>query len=149
MSRSPVRVVLDTSVVLSALVFRSETAEHLRHTWQSGACQPLVSAATASELLRVLTYPKFRLSADDRHELLADYLPWTTGMRMPARPPSVPRCRYPLDAIFLELAAVARARLLVSGDRDLFAQAGKEAFAVVTPAEFLLRCSSAEPQGKP
>ncbi|MEO5560335.1 MAG: putative toxin-antitoxin system toxin component, PIN family [Dokdonella sp.] len=139
MSGSALRVVLDTNVVLSALVFRSESASRLRHAWQSDACRPLISTATARELLRVLAYPKFRLSADDRRELLADYLPWTTSVRIPARAPTVPECRDPHDAIFLELAAAGRARLLVSGDRDLLALAGQTAFGIVTPADFLLR----------
>jgi putative PIN family toxin of toxin-antitoxin system len=138
-SRSPLRVVLDTNVVLSALVFRSETASRLRHAWQCGACRPLVSTATVRELLRVLAYPKFRLSTDDQQELLADYLPFTTSVRIPATPPAVPQCRDPHDSIFLELAAAGRARLLVSGDRDLLALAGQTAFGIVTPADFLLR----------
>jgi putative PIN family toxin of toxin-antitoxin system len=137
-NRSPPRVVLDTNVVLSALVFRSETAGRLRHAWQSGACRPLVSTATARELLRVLAYPKFRLSADDRQELLADYLPFTTSVRIPVPPPAVPECRDPHDSIFLELATAGRARLLVSGDRDLLALVGQTKLAIVTPANFLL-----------
>lgn len=133
------RVVLDTNVVLSALLFRSQAANRLRGAWHDGACQPLASAATVSELLRVLTYPKFRLSADEQHELLADYLPCTTSVRMPATPPAVPECRDPHDAMFLELASVGRARLLVSGDRDLLALAGQTPFDIITPADFLLR----------
>ena len=139
MSRSPLRIVLDTNVVLSALVFRDGTAKRLRDAWQSDACRPLVSTETARELLRVLAYPKFRLSADDRQELLADYLPWTISVRIPARPPAVPRCRDPHDVIFLELAASGRAGLLVSGDHDLLALAGQTRFEIVTPVDFLLR----------
>ena len=135
----PLRVVLDTNVVLSALLFRNESANRLRHGWQSGAFRPLVSAATAQELLRVLAYPKFRLSADDQQELLADYLPYTTGVRIPPRPPRVPDCRDPYDRPFLELAVSGHARLLVSGDRDLLALAGQAKFGIVTPADFLLR----------
>ena len=35
------------------------------------------------ELLRVLAYPKFRLTTDDQHELLADYLPHTVSIQIP------------------------------------------------------------------
>lgn len=135
----PLRVVLDTNVVLSALLFRSETADRLRHAWQAGVFQPLASAATVQELLRVLAYPKFRLSAGDQQELLADYLPWTAGVRIPNPPPAVPACRDPMDAPFLELAAAGRAKLLVSGDRDLLALAGQTKFGIMAPAEFLTR----------
>lgn len=138
MSR-PLRVVLDTNVVLSALVFRSAPANRLRRAWQDGAIQPLVSADTAQEVLRVLAYPKFRLSADDQQELLADYLPHAASVRIPRPPPRVPDCRDPFDRPFLELAAAGRARLLVTGDRDLLALAGQTVFEIVTPADFLSR----------
>ena len=138
MSR-PLRVVLDTNIVLSALLFRSASANHMRQTWQKGALQPLVSTDTVQELLRVLAYPKFRLSADDQEELLADYLPYTASVRVPNPPPAVPDCRDLHDLPFLELAAAGRAHVLVTGDRDLLALAGMTKFAIVTPAEFLLK----------
>ena len=69
-------MVLDTNVVLSALVFGGGQAGRLRLAWQQGAFVPLVSTATAQELVRVLAYPKFRLSKSDQDELLADYLPY-------------------------------------------------------------------------
>ncbi|MFT4179213.1 MAG: putative toxin-antitoxin system toxin component, PIN family [Thermomonas sp.] len=141
MSR-PLRVVLDTNVVLSALVFRNASASHLRRAWQNGAVQPLVSADSVQELLRVLAYPKFRLSADDQRELLADYLPHTTSVRIPSPPPAVPECRDPFDRPFLELATAGRAHLLVTGDRDLQTLAGQTAFQIITPADFLLRLGS-------
>lgn len=72
---TPPVVVLDTNLVLSDLVFAGGRFAPLRTAWQSGRIVPLVSTAAASELLRVLGYPKFKLSADDRDELLADYLP--------------------------------------------------------------------------
>ena len=137
MNRPP-RVVLDTNVVLSALLFRSESANRMRHGWQDGAFQPLVSTDTVRELLRVLAYPKFRLSADDQHQLLADYLPCTTSVRIPDPPPPVPDCRDPHDRPFLELASAGRAHLQVSGDRDLLALAGQTRFRIVTLAKFLL-----------
>ncbi|HNV09133.1 putative toxin-antitoxin system toxin component, PIN family [Dokdonella sp.] len=139
MSGTPLRVVLDTNVVVSALVFRSEVARRLRAAWQRGACKPMVSSATTRELLRVLAYPKFRLSADDRQELLADYLPWTQSLREPETAAILPKCRDAHDAIFLELAAAGRARFLISGDHDLLALAGRTPFSMVNPAEFLMR----------
>ncbi|MDE2408663.1 MAG: putative toxin-antitoxin system toxin component, PIN family [Xanthomonadaceae bacterium] len=131
------RIVFDTNVVLSALVFRNAAATHLRHAWQHGSCLPLVSTPTVEELLRVLAYPKFRLRAEDQHELLADYLPWTRTVHIPQPPPAVPDCRDPFDIPFLHLAAAGRAKTLVTGDRDLLALQGKTAFAILAPTEFL------------
>ena len=68
------RVVFDTNVVLSALVFAKGPSASLRAGWQGGLSVPLVSTATARELVRVLGYPKFRLDPDQQRELLGDYL---------------------------------------------------------------------------
>lgn len=54
------RVVLDTNVLLSALLFPAGSLSWLRQAWQSEALRPLASRDTTAELIRVLTYPKFR-----------------------------------------------------------------------------------------
>lgn len=123
---APLRVVLDTNVVLSALVFGGGAAGRVRRAWQQGALLPLASTATVKELVRVLAYPKFRLSQAEQDELLADYLPYTKTVRIPQPPPQVPACRDVLDAPFMHLAVAGRAHVLVSGDQDLLAIA--EAF---------------------
>lgn len=131
------RVVLDTNVVLSALVFGGGAAARLRQGWQQGACVPLISSATAQELVRVLAYPKFRLSPQDQEELLADYLPYAKAVRIPQPPPAVPKCRDVFDVPFLHLAVAGKARLLVSGDKDLLALAGRFACPIVTLEAFV------------
>ena len=118
---APLRVVLDTNVVLSALVFGGGAAGRVRRAWQHGAVLPLASTATVKELVRVLAYPKFRLSQAEQDELLADYLPYTKTVRIPQPPPQVPACRDVLDAPFMHLAVAGRAHVLVSGDQDLMA----------------------------
>ncbi len=116
-----VRVVLDTNVVLSALVFRGGAAGQVRQAWQRGLLLPLASTATVQELVRVLAYPKFRLSSAEQDELLADYLPYAETVRIPQPPPTVPDCRDMLDLTFMHLAVAGKAQVLVSGDRDLLA----------------------------
>jgi hypothetical protein len=71
-----VRVVLDTNVVLSALLFPSGRLAWLREAWQVGRVVPVVCRETTAELLSALAYPKFRLSVEEREELLADFLPY-------------------------------------------------------------------------
>lgn len=117
------RVVLDTNVVLSALVFAGGSTARLRHAWQAGRLLPLVSTATAQELMRVLAYPKFKLDAQEQQELLADYLPWAEVVTVPEPPPRVPDCRDRHDLPFLHLAAAGRAEFIVTGDADLLALA--------------------------
>lgn len=117
------RLVLDTNVALSALIFASGRLAWLRPAWQSQSILPLVSRATAEDLIAVLQYPKFRLAAADRDDLLADYLPCCETVAIPEPPPHVPVCRDRSDMHFLELAVAGNADFLVSGDKDLLALA--------------------------
>lgn len=133
------RAVLDTNVVVSALLFPGGRPGQLRAAWQRGAFVPLASAHTINELVRVLAYPKFRLSADDRDELLADYLPWIEAVRVPEPAPRVPTCRDPADAMFLHVAAAGRAACLVTGDADLLALAGQREPCRVLSVEVFCR----------
>lgn len=67
----PARVVLDTHVVLSALVFARRRLAPLRLAWQAQRLAPPVSTPTAQELVRVLAYPKFKLGAAGDADALA------------------------------------------------------------------------------
>jgi putative PIN family toxin of toxin-antitoxin system len=134
---APRRVVLDTNVVLSALVFAQGRLAAVRLAWQQERCRPLASPATIAELMRSLAYPKFKLSGAEQEELLADYLPYCTVVRMPARPPKTPACRDPFDLPFLQLAVAGKADVLVTGDRDLLALAGHFTCPIVTAEQFL------------
>lgn len=130
------RVVFDTNVLLSALIFQNPQSAWLRETWQSGSVAPLISKDTASELLRVLRYPKFALTDDDREDLLAEYLPWCEVVSIPHPPPIVPECRDQFDKPFLELALVGAANALVTGDKDLLALKPDFPIPILTIGEF-------------
>jgi putative PIN family toxin of toxin-antitoxin system len=131
------RVVIDTNLVLSSLVFAQGRLSQLRLAWQSAYCQPLLSSVTAAELIRVLAYPKFKLSADAQQELLADYLPYCTTVRMPEKLPATPDCRDKFDLPFLQLAVAGKADYLVSGDRDLLSLAGQFASPIISADQFI------------
>lgn len=140
---TPQRVVLDTNVILSALLFHAGAVSWLRGTWRSGRIRPLASRYTTTELIRVLTYPKFRLTEDERQDILDDYLPHCETVAVPDPPPIVPECRDPFDLPFLELALAGRADALVTGDRDLLALNESFSVPILPPATFRERVSGA------
>ena len=109
------RLVLDTNVLVSALVFPAGSTSWLRVAWQAETVRPLASRETTTELIRVLAYPKFRLGKDERDDLLADYLPWCEIVVVRDMS-AVPDCRDRHDRIFLALALAGRADALVTGD---------------------------------
>jgi len=136
-SKNKPRVVIDTNLVLSALVFAQGRLSPLRLAWQGTHCQPLVSSVTAAELIRVLAYPKFKLTSEDQQELLADYLPYCTTVRMPTKLPATPDCRDKFDLPFLQLAVAGKADYLVSGDQDLLSLEGQFICPIITADQFI------------
>jgi putative PIN family toxin of toxin-antitoxin system len=131
--------VLDTNVVLSALLFGGGPTAQVRAAWMAGRFVPLASAATARELVRVLAYSKFRLTADEQQDLLTDYIPWVQVVRIPDPPPVAPPCRDAFDLPFLHLAIAGKADALVSGDKDLLALAGARGLCPVLSVEVFCR----------
>jgi putative PIN family toxin of toxin-antitoxin system len=127
------RIVFDTTVVLSALVFDGQLA-WLRTHWRNGGGVPVASRETVAELVRVLQYRKFQLTAERRHELLAEYLPYCEIVEVARKCPV--KCRDPKDQPFLDLAQSGKADAVVSGDRDLLALAGRTKFLIETPEEY-------------
>ncbi|MDE0051884.1 MAG: putative toxin-antitoxin system toxin component, PIN family [Rhodospirillales bacterium] len=140
---TPVRPVLDTNILVSALLFHSGALSWLRGAWRSGRIRPLAGRQTTTELIRVLAYPKFALSEGERQELLDDYLPFCETVPVPEPPPAVPQCRDPFDRPFLELALAGRADALVTGDADLLALAKDFSVPIVSPAAFREELSGA------
>lgn len=135
-----VRVVLDTNIVVSALVFSGGNMARIRELWTEGRILPLVCRASAQELVAALTYPKFALNKDDIQTMLAAYLPFTEAVTVPDDATmETPMCRDTDDQVFLRLAAVGRAQALVTGDRALLELAPHAPFAIETAAQFVRR----------
>lgn len=135
-------VVIDTNVVLSALVFGGGRLDALRIAWQGARCVPLACRQTVTELIRVLAYPKFKLSAADQQELLADYLPYCSTVNLPDTLPEALHCRDENDLPFLHLALAGEADFLISGDADLLSLADTFVCPITSAEEFIRRCLS-------
>ncbi len=110
------RWVLDTNVIVSALLFRG-AASRLHRAWRGGEVRLLVDRALLLELARVLAYPKFRLSEEMIPLLLEQEILPFCEVVPDAQGPAV--SRDPHDDKFLHVARAGRADALVSGDRDL------------------------------
>jgi putative PIN family toxin of toxin-antitoxin system len=128
------RVVLDSNVVLSALLFSSGRLSWLRTAWTQRRVVPLASRATLDELIRVLSYPTFRLSAADITAILSDYVPFVETVTVADQGPVRASAPDPDDQRFLDLALVGRASFLVTGDPALLTAVPPEGTRVVSPA---------------
>jgi putative PIN family toxin of toxin-antitoxin system len=130
------RVVLDTNVTVSAVLFERGRLTWIRDAWMAERITPLIDRPCLDELLRVLAYPKFRLDEGDVTAILGSYLPWTETVEEGGPVCRLPRCSDPDDRKFLELAARGRAEVLVTGDADLLDLEGRAPFGIETPARF-------------
>lgn len=131
------RIVLDTNCIVSALLFSKGSASWLAHAWMQQRFIPLVSRETTTELIRVLSYPKFQLSHDEQESLLAEFLPYAEAVQVKNVPEKLPTIKDPNDLMFLKLAVAAKADALVSGDIHILAlksQLGR--ISILTVNEF-------------
>lgn len=135
---TPLRVVLDTNCLISALVFSQGRTGQLRALWKERAIVPIICPETASELARVLAYSKFGLTPEKRQCLLGELLACAEWAGSPVAAGEIEEIKDKDDAVFIHLAREARADFLVSGDRHLlglpFALPGVR---IVSPAGFL------------
>ncbi|WP_186298372.1 putative toxin-antitoxin system toxin component, PIN family [Extensimonas perlucida] len=130
------RVVLDTNCLVSALIFSRGKFAWLQEAWQTKRLIPLASRDTICELLRVLAYPKFKLSQNEQEALLAEFLPFVETVKVETPPAGLPEIRDADNVIFLALAAVGQADALVSGDGDIQAVRSQFRIPVLSVAEF-------------
>lgn len=130
-----IRAVLDTNVLVSALLFTGPPSQ-LVPAWQSGRLRPVLSAEILEEYLRVLAYPKFKLTTPEIRGLIEeDLLPFVDTVR--TTPVTVPSLRDPDDLKFIACAKAARVRWLVSGDDDLLSLGAVGSIEIVPAAHFL------------
>lgn len=139
------RIVIDTNGWLDLLLFGDPRASALRDALRSDAVSAVVSEPCREEWLRVLCYPRLRLDDAGRQALILafDRLVRPCADGADAREAAVlPRCRDRDDQKFVQLAYDARARWLVSRDRDVLALGSRTAragwFEIVTPQAWSL-----------
>lgn len=135
MGQKEIRVVLDTNVLVSALLFTGPIGR-LVSLWRERRIVLLLSKDVFIEYLRVLAYPKFKLSGEEIKALVEEYVLPFAEMVTVAKTSEVIR-EDPADDKFLALAAAGHARYIVSGDKHLLALREYRRVKIVTPREFL------------
>ena len=125
---APIKLVLDTNVVIDWLVFDDPYMNPLRQGVNDARIQVLTHPPAIEELERVLAYPQLKLAETRQVEIFARYLSQTVNAPMPEgfapkhlmMPGGFPRCRDRDDEPFLALAYHTRADALVSRDNAVF-----------------------------
>jgi hypothetical protein len=126
---------LDTNVLVSGLLFGG-TPGKLVDLWKTGTIRLIISRVMLDEFLRVLTYPKLRLSEEEIHYLLyVEVLPHVEMVKVRPAPILIPMD--PSDDMFLHCAVAAGAKYIISGDRHLLQLKSYKRIKILSPAEFL------------
>jgi uncharacterized protein len=117
----PVKLVLDTNVVMDWLVFQDASLNPLREAMRAGHVTLITHAAATQELRRVLTYPALKLDVVRQKDVFERYEAQTSLMPADSDraelPTGFPRCRDPDDNPFIALTWHTRADALVSKDK--------------------------------
>lgn len=132
------RVILDTNVLVSGLMYPKSVPGRAVAAWREGRFDLVLPLAQLEEIGRVLAYPRIRkvLKWDD--ETIGRFLMQLYLRSDVAEPPAQPlEVRDSDDLHVLRALAAEEAELLVTGDEDLLVL--RERYAIETPAEFVKR----------
>ncbi len=132
------RVVVDTNVLVSALIRPSGKVGAVLNRLRQGNYTLLYAPVLLEELVDVLARPRFR----EKYGVTEDVVKTLLALLM-LRGETVfshktlSVCRDPQDNKFLEVALAGQADAIVSGDADLLALHPFEDIPIISPAEFL------------
>ncbi len=132
------RLVVDTNILISALLAETSLPAHLIVLWRQGVFDLLTSSGQLDELMRVTPYPKIRerLSPSLAGRLINELRDLAITLE---NPPPVTASPDPHDDYLLAIAALGRADYLLTGDkRDLLALRRFEGTKIITVRDFLM-----------
>jgi len=133
--KSELKVVIDTNVFISAMLFRSET-NRLVTLWQTEKIMYLISSEILKEYIRVLSYRKFNLTRKEiRYIIEEELLPYTHSVKVKTKINVVEEDFE--DNKFVSLAIDGKAKFIVSGDKHLLKLKKFQGIKLVSVKEFL------------
>jgi len=142
---SPMRVVIDTSVLVAGLRSRLGASNELLELVALGKCIPLVTTAMFLEYESVLRRPEQRAATGMRLEDINGFL---AAFASAAEPVEIdfmwrPQLTDPADEMLLEAAVNGRAKYLVTHNvSDFLPAATSFGISVITPGQFVKRLAS-------
>ncbi|MBI4384360.1 MAG: putative toxin-antitoxin system toxin component, PIN family [Nitrospinae bacterium] len=129
------KAVLDTNVVVSALLFRGKLSR-LNALWKKKAFTMAASREIIEEYVRVLAYPKFKLTEKEIKLLVQEeLLPYIEPVTVNEDTKGV--SKDPDDDKFLACAKAAKADFIVSGDAHLLDLKKYKGCPILTAEKFL------------
>lgn len=132
------RVVIDTNVIISALLKATSPPALVVRAALGAECEWLTSADLLAELARVLALPRIQRQAGFDSARAARFVRRIEAYATRVTPTrTIDVSRDPDDNRVLEAAVAGEADYIVTGDRDLLELALFEGIRIVTPADFV------------
>jgi putative PIN family toxin of toxin-antitoxin system len=130
------RVILDTNILLSALLSPRGTSAKLLAAWERKRFTLVACDALIAELREVAGRPFFRarLRASTAELLAAGVRDFSLFC---PNPPSGPAAPDPKDSYLLALAEASQAEFLVTGDKELLSLKLHRSTRIITPAAMI------------
>jgi putative PIN family toxin of toxin-antitoxin system len=129
------RVVIDTNVIISSLLFGGVPGE-LIPLWKEDIIQPLISKDILNEYLKVLAYPKFELTENEiRFLIYREILPYFKDIIVKRQKRIIKAD--PTDDKFIACARAGQAAYIISGDIHLLNMGSFGSIEVVSPSQLL------------
>jgi len=138
-----VRIVLDTNILIAALITKGTPPDRLYQTWLKGEIELVTSTAQLAEVADVLARPRLQryIDADEAAAILENI---DTRATILDDPPDVDLSPDPKDNPILAAAIAGKAVLIVSGDKKHMLALGEvEGIPIVTARDALDRLSNA------
>jgi putative PIN family toxin of toxin-antitoxin system len=128
-------IVIDTNVVISAILFGGVPGK-LFDLWKTGRIVPLITEEIMTEYIRVLAYPKFKLSEEEINYIIQqEILPFFKVVK--SVPGSSIVKQDPDDDKFIQCAEAGKAKIILSGDQHLLALKSYKNIEIKTPNQFI------------
>lgn len=132
MAKDPLRVVVDTNILVSGIVFRGNPHLILKAVINR-QIQAVYSRPLLAELTEVLA-KKLKFSSVEITKI-TDQLEELTEIVQPRK--SIRICRDETDNQVLEAAAAGKCDYLITGDKDLLVLKKYRSIRILTPSEFV------------
>lgn len=137
------RIVLDTNILIAAMITKGTPPDRLYQAWLKGEIELVTSTVQMAEVADVLARPRLRkyLDADEAAAIVENID--TLALILDA-PPDVDLSPDPKDNPILAAAIAGKADLIVSGDKKHMLALGEvEGISIVTARDALDRLSKA------
>ncbi len=135
------RIVLDTNILIAALITKGTPPDELYQVWLEGTFELVTSTDQMVELAAVLARPRLQryIDADEAAALVENI---DTRAIVLGAPPAVSLSPDPDDNLILAAAIAGKADLIVSGDKKhMLALGTAESIPIVTARDALDRLS--------